>query len=67
MVDDALEVLSPEFDRMYAKLGRRLIAPEKLLLQALTSVRSERQWIEQQAKGARQPGPVRPAGSQWGA
>ena len=39
IVDEALEVLSPEFERLYAKVGRPSIAPEKLLrallLQAL--------------------------------
>ncbi len=47
VVDEALEVLSPEFDRLYARIGRPGIAPEKLLrallLQAFYSVWSERQ------------------------
>lgn len=51
VVDEALEVLSPEFDRLYACVGRPGIAPEKLLrallLQAFYSVRSERQLMEQ--------------------
>jgi transposase len=51
IVDEALEVLSPEFERLYAKVGRPSIAPEKLLrallLQAFYSVRSERQLMEQ--------------------
>ncbi|MGP1347471.1 MAG: IS5 family transposase [Phycisphaerales bacterium] len=51
IVDEALEVLSPEFERLYSKLGRPSIAPEKLLrallLQAFYSVRSERQLMEQ--------------------
>ena len=51
IVDEALEVLSPEFDRLYAKMGRPSIPPEKLLrallLQAFYSVRSERQLMEQ--------------------
>ena len=51
VVDEALDVLSPEFDRLYAKVGRPGIAPEKLLrallLQAFYSVRSERQLMEQ--------------------
>ncbi len=51
VVDEALEVLSPEFDRLYARVGRPGIAPEKLLrallLQAFYSVRSERQLMEQ--------------------
>jgi transposase len=51
IVDEALEVLSPEFERLYAKVGRPSIPPEKLLrallLQAFYSVRSERQLMEQ--------------------
>jgi transposase len=51
IVDEALEVLSAEFDALYAKVGRPSIAPEKLLrallLQAFYSVRSERQLMEQ--------------------
>jgi transposase len=51
IVDEALEVLSPEFEALYAKTGRPSIAPEKLLrallLQAFYSVRSERQLMEQ--------------------
>jgi transposase len=51
IVDEALEVLSPEFERLYAKMGRPSIPPEKLLrallLQAFYSVRSERQLMEQ--------------------
>jgi transposase len=51
VVDEALDVLSPEFDQLYARVGRPGIAPEKLLrallLQALYSIRSERQLIEQ--------------------
>jgi transposase len=51
VVDEALEVLSPEFERLYARVGRPGIAPEKLLrgllLQAFYSVRSERQLMEQ--------------------
>jgi transposase len=51
IVDEALEVVSPEFERLYSKLGRPSIAPEKLLrallLQAFYSVRSERQLMEQ--------------------
>lgn len=49
--DEGLDVLSPEFDRLYARLGRPGIAPEKLLrallLQAFYSIRSERQLMEQ--------------------
>ena len=51
VVDEALDVLSPDFDRMYAQGGRPSIAPEKLLrallLQAFYSIRSERQLMEQ--------------------
>ena len=51
IVDEALEVLSPEFEQLYSKLGRPSIPPEKLLrallLQAFYSVRSERQLMEQ--------------------
>src|SRR5438309_5233850 len=51
IVDEALEVLSPEFERLYSKEGRPSIAPEyvlrALLLQAFYSVRSERQLVEQ--------------------
>lgn len=51
MVDEALASLSVHFDALYAKTGRPSIAPElllrALLLQALYSVRSERQLMEQ--------------------
>jgi transposase len=51
MVDEALSGLSSHFDTLYAVGGRPSIAPEKLvralLLQALYSVRSERQLMEQ--------------------
>jgi transposase len=51
MVDEALSGLSGHFDTLYARCGRPSIAPEKLvralLLQALYSVRSERQLMEQ--------------------
>jgi transposase len=51
LVDCALADLSPEFERLYAPIGRPSIAPEKLLrallLQAFYSVRSERQLMEQ--------------------
>ena len=51
LVDGALEALSGDFAKLYAKLGRPSIPPEKLLrallLQAFYSVRSERQLIEQ--------------------
>src|SRR5438876_84262 len=51
MVDEVLEVLSGDFEGMYAKTGRPSIPPEKLLrallLQAFYSIRSERQLMEQ--------------------
>ena len=50
VVDEALDVLSPDFDGMYAQADRPSIAPEKLLrallLQAFYSARSERQLME---------------------
>jgi transposase len=51
IVDQALEVISPDFERLYSKIGRPSIPPEKLLpallLQVFYSVRSERQLMEQ--------------------
>jgi transposase len=51
MVDEILKQLSPRFARLYAKMGRPSIAPEKLLrallLQILYSIRSERMLMEQ--------------------
>src|SRR5829696_9368093 len=51
MTDRALEQLSPRFGTLYVKFGRPSIPPEKLLrallLQALYTIRSERQLIEQ--------------------
>lgn len=51
IVDEVLEVLSKDFEGLYAKTGRPSIAPEKLLrallLQAFYSIRSERQLMEQ--------------------
>jgi transposase len=51
LVDGALGALSGDFAKLYAKLGRPSIPPEKLLrallLQAFYSVRSERQLMEQ--------------------
>jgi len=51
IVDEALEVLSRDLERLYSQQGRPSIAPEKLLrallLQAFYSVRSERQLMEQ--------------------
>jgi transposase len=51
ITDRALERLSPRFGTLYITFGRPSIAPEKLLrallLQALYTIRSERQLIEQ--------------------
>ena len=51
ITDRALERLSPKFGTLYVNFGRPSIAPEKLLrallIQALYSVRSERQLMEQ--------------------
>jgi len=51
LVNAALQRLSRQFDKSYASSGRDSIAPERLLrallLQALFSVRSERQLMEQ--------------------
>jgi transposase len=51
MTDRVLADLSPQFTKMYAKLGRPSIPPEKLLrallLQVLYTVRSERLLMEQ--------------------
>ena len=51
IVNGALVALSPDFEGLYARLGRPSIPPEKLLrallLQAFYSVRSERQLMEQ--------------------
>jgi len=51
MVDIALRNMGPQFEAMYAKVGRPSIAPEKLLrallLQVLYTVRSERMLMEQ--------------------
>ena len=51
MVDDILKQLSPQFNKMYAKVGRPSIPPEQLLraqlLQLLYSVRSERLLMEE--------------------
>jgi len=50
IVDEALEVLSPDFAGLYAPTGRPSIPPEKLLrtllLQAFYTIRSERQLME---------------------
>lgn len=51
MCDKALATLSPRFSQLYSALGRRSVAPEKLLrallLQVLYSIRSERLLMEQ--------------------
>ena len=51
MVDEILKQLSPQFSKMYAKVGRPSIPPEQLLraqlLQMLYSVRSERLLMEE--------------------
>ena len=51
MVDQILKQLSPQFDKMYAKVGRPSIPPEQLLraqlLQMFYSVRSERLLMEE--------------------
>lgn len=51
ITDRALERLSPRFGSLYINFGRPSIAPEKLLrallLQALYTIRSERQLMEQ--------------------
>ncbi len=50
MTDTALRGMTADFDALYARMGRPSIAPERLLrallLQALYSVRSERQLME---------------------
>lgn len=51
VVDEALDVLSGEFEALYARSGRPSVPPEKLiralLLQAFFSIRSERQLMQQ--------------------
>jgi transposase len=51
MVDEILKELSPQFNKMYSKVGRPSIPPEQLLraqlLQMLYSVRSERLLMEE--------------------
>jgi transposase len=51
IVDEGLDALTREFEKLYAKFGRPSIPPEKLLrallLQAFYAVRSERQLMEQ--------------------
>src|SRR6059036_2535027 len=51
MTDAIFDRLSPQFDRLYSRMGRPSIPPEKLLrallLQGFYTVRSERLLIEQ--------------------
>jgi transposase len=51
IADDALKTLAPTFRQMYSKTGRPSVPPERLLkslvLIALYSIRSERQFCEQ--------------------
>jgi len=51
LVDEILKEMSPQFSKLYSKVGRPSIAPERLLrsllLQIFYSVRSERMLIEQ--------------------
>jgi len=51
ITDRALARISPQFDRLYVQFGRPSIPPEQLLrgllLQALYTIRSERQLMEQ--------------------
>ena len=51
MADEALRALSPQFDRLYSKIGRPSIPPERLLrallLQYFYGIRSERLLMEQ--------------------
>jgi transposase len=51
MTDEVFKQMSPQFDKLYSRVGRPSIAPERLLrallLQVLYSVRSERMLMEQ--------------------
>mgnify|MGYP005847189847 CR=1 FL=1 len=51
VVNDALASLDAEFEVLYTDFGRPSIAPERLirasLIEIKSSVRSERQWMEQ--------------------
>jgi hypothetical protein len=40
VVDEALDVLSPEFDQLYARVGRPGIAPEKRCKRCTRSARN---------------------------
>jgi Transposase domain (DUF772) len=50
IVNETLDALSGDFERLYGRIGRLSISPEKLLrallLQAFYSIRSERQLME---------------------
>jgi transposase len=50
IVNATLAALSGEFDALYSPFGRESIPPERLLrallLQAFSTIRSERQWVE---------------------
>jgi hypothetical protein len=52
VVDEALDVLSAEFDRLYARVGRPGIAPEKLLRALLLSMPLE-YWLSRNCRAAR--------------
>ena len=51
LVNEALEAMSPQFDKMYSDIGRPSIPPERLLrallLQILFTIRSEEMLMEQ--------------------
>ncbi len=51
LVDSVLREMSPEFDRLYSRIGRPSVPPERLLrailLQAFYTIRSERLLMEQ--------------------
>lgn len=51
LVDQVLKEMSPQFGKLYSDVGRRSIAPERLLrallLQIFYSIRSERLLVEQ--------------------
>jgi hypothetical protein len=46
LVSEALVALEHEFSALFASIGRPSIPPEKLLLQAFNSIRSERLLME---------------------
>src|SRR5215208_659288 len=66
MTDEIFKQLSPRFDKLYSRVGRPSIAPERLLrallLQVLYSVRSERMLMEQLQYNMRSAGS---SGSTW--